>query len=175
MPESTAEPEKHSAEKERVEEHMPYRVIIGADDAGLEYKEAILADLRDDPRISEVTDVGVYREDPRALAYPEVGIAAARKVAAGEADRAVLICGTGIGMAISANKVEGIRATVAHDSYSVERSILSNNCQVLSLGQRVIGLQLARRLVSEWLGYTFDPSTPSGAKVAVISAYENAD
>lgn len=152
---------------------MTYRVVVGSDDAGLEYKQAILADLRRDPRVSEVVDIGVYAEDPQARVYPEVGIAAAQKVAAGEADRAVLVCGTGIGMAISANKVEGIRATVAHDIYSVERSVLSNNCQVLTLGQRVIGLQLARRLVSEWFGYEFDPNTASAAKVAVISNYEN--
>lgn len=70
---------------------------------------------------------------------------------------AVLICGTGLGVAISANKVKGIRAVTAHDSFSVERSVLSNNAQVLCLGARVIGLELARRLVMEWLGYTFDP------------------
>ncbi len=75
-------------------------------------------------------------------------------------------------MAIAANKVPGIRATVGHDSFSVERSILSNDCQVLTLGQRIVGLQLARRLVTEWLGYTFDPTTPSEEKVAVIKDYE---
>jgi len=62
---------------------------------------------------------------------------------------------------------------VAHDSFSVERSILSNDCQVLTLGQRVIGLQLARRLAKEWLGYVFDPTTPSGPKVAEIVEYED--
>ena len=89
-----------------------------------------------------------------------------------EADRAILVCDTGIGVAIAANKVPGIRATVAHDSFSIERSILSNDCQILTLGQRVIGLQLARLLAREWLGYVFDPSTLSGAKVAEISDYE---
>lgn len=68
----------------------------------------------------------------------------------------MLICGTGLGVAISANKVKGVRAVTAHDSFSVERSILSNNAQVLCLGARVIGVELARRLVKEWLGYTFD-------------------
>ena len=97
----------------------------------------------------------------------------ATKISAGEADRAILVCGTGIGVAIAANKVPGIRATVAHDSFSVERSILSNDCQVLTLGQRVIGLQLARRLAKEWLGYVFDPSSPSNAKVAEIIEYED--
>ena len=66
-------------------------------------------------------------------------------------------------MAISANKVPGIHATVAHDSYSVERSVLSNNCQVLTLGARVVGLELAKRLVAEWLGYDSTDS-PSAAK-----------
>ena len=69
----------------------------------------------------------------------------------------VLICGTGLGVAISANKVKGIRAVTAHDSFSVERSVLSNDSQVLCLGARVIGIELARRLAKEWLGYTFDP------------------
>jgi ribose 5-phosphate isomerase B len=68
-----------------------------------------------------------------------------------------LICGTGLGVAIAANKVTGIRAVTAHDSFSVERAVLSNDAQVLCLGQRVIGLELARRLVKEWLGYRFDP------------------
>jgi ribose 5-phosphate isomerase B len=84
-----------------------------------------------------------------------------------------LLCGTGIGVAIAANKVPGIRATVAHDSFSVERSVLSNNCQILTLGQRVIGLQLARRLAKEWLDYVFDPNSPSGPKVTEISDYED--
>src|SRR5215212_4599886 len=85
----------------------------------------------------------------------------------------ILVCGTGIGVAIAANKVPGIRATVAHDSFSVERSILSNDCQILTLGQRVIGLQLARRLAKEWLGYIFDPNSPSNAKVSEIIEYED--
>lgn len=147
-----------------------WRLVIGCDDAGLSYKERILADLRADPRVVSVEDVGVHAGD--AAPYSEIGLAAAGRVAAGEADRAVLICGTGIGMAISANKVAGIRATTAHDSFSAERSVLSNDCQVLALGERVIGLELARRLVREWLGYVFDPTSASAAKVAVISGYE---
>ena len=77
-------------------------------------------------------------------------------------------------MAISANKVPGIRAVTAHDSFSVERAILSNDAQVLCFGQRVIGIELARRLVREWLGYRFDPASASAAKVATICEYETA-
>jgi len=75
-------------------------------------------------------------------------------------------------MAISANKVPGVRATVAHDSYSVERSVLSNNCQILTFGARVIGPELAKKLVDEWLSVEFDPSSASAGKIAVISDYE---
>jgi ribose 5-phosphate isomerase B len=149
-----------------------YRLVVGSDSAGYEYKDALLADLKADPRVASVEDLGVYEGGLENASYPEVAIAAGEKIAAGEVDRAVLVFGTGIGVAIAANKVPGVRATVAHDSFSVERSILSNDCQVLTLGQRVIGLQLARRLVREWLGYAFDPTTPSNDKVAVITAYE---
>lgn len=149
-----------------------FRLVVGSDDAGFEYKNAILQDLQADPRVSSVQDLGVFEDGLEDAMYPEVAIAAGQAIAAGEADRAILFCGTGIGVAISANKVEGIRATVAHDSYSVERSILSNDCQVLTMGQRVIGLPLARRLAEEWLGYVFDPTTRSNDKVALIKEYE---
>lgn len=147
-----------------------YVVAIGADNAGADLKNALKQKLANDPRV-EVRDFGV--PDARdATAYPHVGIAVAEAVARGEALRGLLICGTGIGMAISANKVPGIRATVAHDSYSVERSVLSNNCQILTFGARVIGPELAKKLVDEWLSIEFDPSSASAAKIAVISGYE---
>lgn len=147
------------------------RIVVGSDEAGYTYKEALKRDLEDDTRVGEVIDVGVGADD--ATAYPHVAVEAARRVAAGKAERALLICGTGLGVAISANKVPGIRAVTAHDGYSVERAIKSNNAQVLCMGQRVIGLELARKLAGEWLGYEFDPSSPSAEKVAAISDYES--
>jgi ribose 5-phosphate isomerase B len=147
-----------------------YVVALGADNAGADMKNALKKHLEADSRV-DVIDLGVPdASDDRA--YPHVGIDVAQAVARGEARRGLLVCGTGIGMAISANKVPGVRATVAHDSYSVERSVLSNDCQVLTLGARVIGLELAKRLVDEWLDYEFDPSSPSAAKVAVIAEFE---
>jgi ribose 5-phosphate isomerase B len=118
-----------------------------------------------------VTDIGVDADGHTY--YPEIAIEAAQRVAAGDADRALLVCGTGIGVAIAANKVPGVRAATAHDSFSVERSVLSNNAQVLTLGQRVVGIELARRLVREWLTYDFDPASSSADKVAVIDRYES--
>ncbi|MEB8338219.1 ribose-5-phosphate isomerase [Streptomyces endophyticus] len=148
----------------------PLHIVIGSDDAGHAYKEALKADLEADPRVASVKDVGVGADEHTD--YPHIGVAAARLVAEGGADRALLFCGTGLGVAISANKVRGIRAVTAHDSFSVERAVLSNNAQVLTMGQRVIGIELARRLVREWLGYRFDASSPSADKVRTLDAYD---
>jgi ribose 5-phosphate isomerase B len=139
-----------------------WRVIVGNDEAGVEYKNALKALLEADPRVASVQDIGVGAND--ATAYPHIAVDAA--------DRALLICGTGLGVAIAANKVPGIRAVTAHDSYSVERSVLSNNAQVLTMGQRVIGLELAKNLVTQWLGHRFDETSSSAAKVDAICSYE---
>jgi len=146
------------------------RIVVGADDAGFDYKEALKSDLANHPLVESVVDVGVGSDEHTA--YPQVAIRAAELVAAGDADRALLVCGTGLGVAISANKVPGIRAVTAHDSFSVERSILSNNAQVLTFGQRVIGLELARRLAREWVTYRFDDTSASADKVRVLTDYE---
>lgn len=154
---------------------MNLRVIVGADEAGVDYKDKILADLQRDPRVTQVIDIGVNRSDTPddfTKPYPYVGIAAGELIRDGHADRAILFCGTGIGVAIAANKVDGIRATAAHDSFSVERSILSNDSQVLTMGQRVVGIELARRLAKEWIGCTFDPESASASKIRVLSDFE---
>lgn len=147
-----------------------WRIVVGCDDAGVDYKERIQADFEADPRVEAVTDVGVSADEHTA--YPHVAVRAARLVADGQADRALLICGTGLGVAISANKVKGVRAVTAHDGFSVERSVLSNDAQVLCMGQRVIGIELARRLASEWLDYEFDTSSASAEKVSAIDDYD---
>ncbi len=147
-----------------------FRIVVGSDDAGFDYKEVIKADLAKDPRVASVVDVGVDADGHTA--YPHVAVDAARLVANGEADRAILVCGTGLGVAIAANKVPGIRAVTAHDSFSVERSILSNDAQVLCMGQRVVGVEVARRMAKEWLGYTFDQTSASASKVQAICAYD---
>lgn len=146
-------------------------VVIGADNAGYPLKERLKAVLESDERVGEVIDLGV--DSPADdLPYPHIGISAAQAVRSGQADRALLCCGTGIGVAISANKVQGIRATVAHDSYSVERSVLSNNAQVLCFGAKVIAAELAEKLTREWLTHEFDEQSASAAKVALIDEYE---
>jgi ribose 5-phosphate isomerase B len=148
------------------------RIVIGSDDAGYDYKEVLKKDLQDSNLVASVIDVGVGVDADSHTAYPHVAIETAEMVVRGDADRALLICGTGLGVAISANKVTGIRAVTAHDSYSVERSVLSNDAQVLTFGQRVVGLELARRLAREWLSYRFDTSSASNDKVSAITDYE---
>ncbi|WP_138945305.1 ribose-5-phosphate isomerase [Plantibacter sp. M259] len=147
-----------------------WRIVIGSDDAGYDYKEILKRDLEASDLVASVVDVGVDADG--RTNYPTVAVTAAEIVARGEADRALLICGTGLGVAIAANKVQGIRAVTAHDGFSVERGVLSNDAQVLCMGQRVVGIELARRNVREWLTYEFDASSASNDKVQEISAYE---
>ncbi len=148
-----------------------YRIVIGADDAGFDYKETLKRDLAAHPAVESVEDLGVGPGGQTP--YPHIAVAAAEQVAQGKADRGLLVCGTGLGMAIAANKVPGVRAATAHDSFSVERLVLSNNAQILALGQRVVGIELARRLVREWLAYEFDEKSASAKKVDAISRYES--
>ena len=126
-------------------------IAIGADEAAYDLKEKIKAYLMS--LGYEVEDYGVYTKDP--VLYPDVALAACNDVAAGKHERGILMCGTGIGMAITANKVPGIRAAVCHDPYSAERSRKSNDCQVMTMGARVIGEELAKTLVNTWLHSDF--------------------
>jgi ribose 5-phosphate isomerase B len=121
----------------------PYglRIVVGGDDAGFSYKAILTRDLESDPRVSSVHDVGPLHSTDKT-AYPHFAVEAARLVASCETDPALLICGTGLGVAISANKVKGVRAVTAHNSFSVERAALSNDAQVLCLGERVVGVGL---------------------------------
>jgi ribose 5-phosphate isomerase B len=143
----------------------------GTPDPGAVSLALVATTVGADPRVGTVEDLGVQAADD-ATAYAHIAAAAARKIASGQADRTLLFCGTGLGMAIAANKVKGLRAVTAHDSYSVERPVLSNDAQVLAMGERVIGPGLAKKLLDEWLDYRCDPCSSSAAKVAAICAFE---
>lgn len=142
-------------------------VAIGCDEAGFDLKELLKTRLQE--RGQEVMDYGV-RAGETAL-YPDVAFAVAEGVARGDHERAVLICGTGIGMCISANKVKGVRAAQAHDTYSAERARKSNDAQVLCLGARVLGSELAKSILDTWLDSEFEGGR-SGPKVERIAAFE---
>lgn len=143
------------------------KVAIGCDEAAFDLKEVLLAHLRE--RGVDVTDFGTYNAQP--VLYPQIAFAVAERVVAGEYQRAILLCGTGIGMAISANKVPGIRAAQAHDTYSAERASRSNDAQIVTIGARVVGPELAKAIVDTFLAARFDGGR-STAKVQSIQQYE---
>ena len=137
------------------------KLAIGCDNAGA----PLLAVVRDvlKERGIEFEDFGVSETDPTM--YPDVALTVSERVASGEVDRGVLVCGTGIGMSITANKVPGVRAALVHDTYSAERAQLSNNAQVITMGARVIGPELARRIVETWLDVQYEDTPRSASKV----------
>lgn len=142
-------------------------IALGADEAAFELKNLIK-----DYLVSlgiEVTDYGVFTSEP-AL-YPDIAIRVALAVADHQHDRGLLFCGTGLGMAITANKVPGIRAATCHDTYSAERARKSNDAQILTMGARVIGPELAKTVVDAWLKAEFQGGG-STAKVERIKEIE---
>lgn len=127
------------------------KIAIGCDEAAYALKLEVIKHLE---------DIGVEYDDFGAnkgevVLYPDVAQAVAQAVADGKYERGILVCGTGIGMAITANKVPGIRAAVCHDPFSTERSRKSNNAQIMCMGERVIGVELAKYLVDIWLDCDF--------------------
>lgn len=142
------------------------KIALGADHFGFGLKEVIRQYLAEGGY--EVEDFGVYNTDP--VDYPDIGLKVAERVARGEFERAILVCGTGIGMAIVANKVPGVRAAQCHDVYSAERARKSNNAQIMTLGAQIVGPELAKLLVSTWLNSEFQGgrSLPKVAKIDAI-------
>lgn len=124
------------------------KVVIDCDDAAVNLKKVIVAHL--EKKGVEVTDLDYYGSHPGAY-YPEIGFNLARKIQDGSFERGILICGTGLGMAMIANKVEGVYAGVCHDVFSAERLRKSNDAQILTMGERVIGPELAKTIVDAWL------------------------
>jgi ribose 5-phosphate isomerase B len=127
------------------------RIAIDCDDAAVELKHEIVRHL--EARGVEVTDLDYLGK--RKADYPEIGFNLATRIRDGEYDRGILMCGTGLGMAIIANKVEGVYAGTAHDVYSAERLRKSNDAQVLTMGARVIGPELAKSIVDAWIPSDF--------------------
>jgi len=128
------------------------KVVIGSDHAGYELKEQIKVVLEE--KGCTIIDVGT--ESPASVDYPDFGIKAATLVARGEVDRGVLICGTGVGMSIVANKVKGVRASLIYDLYTAIQSRKHLDANILVLGGRVTGKDLAAEIVRAWLGTPFE-------------------
>jgi RpiB/LacA/LacB family sugar-phosphate isomerase len=143
------------------------KIAIGCDHAGLELKEYIKQLLAGGNY--EITDHGT--NSPQSVDYPDYGFKVAQAVAAGQADRGILVCGTGMGMSVVANKVEGIRAALAFDTYTAVQSRKHLDANVLVLGERVTGKGLAEEIVRSWLSTEFEGGRHSG-RIAKIEAFE---
>ena len=139
-------------------------IALACDHGGFDLKEAAIEVLKE--LGLEYRDFGTH--DRKSVDYPVYGARAARAVSSGECDRGIILCGTGVGIGITANKVPGIRAAVCHDPFSTERSRKSNNAQIMCMGERVIGVELAKYLVDIWLKCDF-AGGGSAPKVARIN------
>lgn len=147
---------------------MPKRVAIGSDHAGYRLKEFLKRSLPE----WEFCDVGT--DSPEPCDYPDFAAQVARLVASGECDCGIIICGTGVGSSIAANKVPGVRAALCHDVYSAEMSRLHNDANVLALGGRVVGEGLALRIVRAWLETPFSGEERHRRRLAKLQALERA-
>ena len=138
------------------------KIALAADNAGKPLIDVIEAHLKakGEHTVSNLSQSGFYAD---------LSAAVANKVKDGEYDRAILCCGTGIGVCISANKVPGIRAALTHDTYSAERAAKSNNAQIITMGARVIGPELAKAIADAWLAAAFDPKGTSADNVEAIN------
>lgn len=145
-------------------------IAIGADDAAIELKNLIKRHLEE--KQYEVVDYSNDARNDRPM-YPDVAFALATAIQHGKYERGILLCGTGIGVAIVANKVPGVRAAQCHDTFSAERARKSNNAQVMTMGARVVGPELAKSIVNAWLASEFEAGG-SSAKVDKIEYYEQA-
>ena len=143
-------------------------LVLGCDNAALDFKNSLAAFLK--TKGFDIEDLGIS-ESADSTAYAFVAENVAKAVLASPGKRGILFCGTGIGMAISANKVPGIRAACIHDAFSAERAALSNNANIVTMGARVIGIELAKKLLLEWLSLHYKDG-PSTAKIEAIHTVE---
>ena len=143
------------------------KIAIGADSAGKPLLDVIAKHLAGKVELS-VTDLSTNGY------YADTAAGLGQQIIDGRFDRGILFCGTGIGVCISANKVPGIRAALTHDTYSAERAAASNNAQIITMGARVIGPELAKAIVDTWLSSEFDPKGSSAGNVEAINRLDAA-
>ena len=145
------------------------KIDLGSDHLALALKDELVKYV--ESLGHEVADCGCYTVEP--VDYPDIAAVVARRILSGAAERGILICGTGIGMAMAANKIRGIRAAQCHDVYSAERAAKSNNAHIITLGARVVGVELAKSIVRAWLESDFSGGQ-SAKKIEKIMLLEQA-
>ena len=145
------------------------RIVLGSDHAGFELKQEIVACIKGLGH--DVTDVGT--DSSESVDYPDYAEALAKEILAGRADRGILICGSGVGASVAANKVPGIRAAVCHDTYSAHQGVEHDDMNVVVLGARIIGSELAREIVRAFLGAEFSEEERHVRRLNKVKAIEH--
>lgn len=145
------------------------KVAVGADHAGFPLKGIVIEEIENCGH--QALDLGTDSTDPTD--YPDFAEAVGRALQRGEADRAILICGSGVGAAVAANKLKGVRAGVCHDTYSAHQAVEHDRVNVLALGARVVGIEVARELVRVYLGAEFSGEARHERRLAKIQALED--
>ena len=143
------------------------KIAIAGDSVGVSLVEALLPHLQSLKGI-EVTDMS---KSPSGASeyYANIAERVGQAILAKQFDRGILVCGTGIGVAMSANKIPGIRAAQTHDTFSAERAAKSNNAHIITFGARVIGAELAKTIINAWLASEFDPQGASAGNVTAVN------
>jgi ribose 5-phosphate isomerase B len=146
------------------------RIAIGSDHAGFPMKAHVVAEVK--KLGHEVTDVGSH--DPSPVDFPDIASKVCARIAAGEAERGILVCGTGVGAAIAANKLAGIRAAVLHDVHCAHQAVEHDDVNVMCLGAQIVGPWLASDLLRTYLAARFDDNEDFRRRVAMLDAMDRA-
>jgi ribose 5-phosphate isomerase B len=144
------------------------RIAIGADHAGYTYKALLAEELH--ALGYEIQDVGTH--GPESVDYPDFAAAVAESVASGSADRGILVCGSAVGVCVTANKVPDIRAGVCHDTYSAHQGVEHDDMNVLCMGERVVGIEVAREVVASFLAAEYHPEERFERRLDKVRALE---
>ena len=145
------------------------KIVIACDHGGFEYKNELLNEINGNGH--EVVDLGAFHKDP-SDDYPDFAVAVSKILLNREAERGILICGSGVGVSVVANKFKGIRAGVCHDTYSAHQCVEHDDVNVLCIGQRVIGIELAREIVFAFLNAKFSKEERHERRLGKVKAIE---
>lgn len=145
------------------------KIVIASDHAGFQYKNLLMKDILE--QAHELADLGTFNEEPTD--YPDHAADVAQAIQQGKAERGILICGSGVGVSVAANKFKGIRAGVCHDTYSAHQCVEHDDANVLCIGERVIGIELAREIILAFLAAKFSHAPRHQRRLDKIIAIEN--
>ena len=145
-----------------------HRVAIGGDHAGFSLKQMVVEKLGQ--QVAKVIDCGTH--DEASSDYPDFAAAVAKEILAGNADRGILVCGSGVGVSVAANKIKGIRASICHDTYSAHQGVEHDDMNVLCIGARIIGSELAFEIIRSFLGAKYEPGERHARRLAKVLKLE---